>query len=162
MTKRSKILLGMGAGVIWAIAVVAVPVWLGLFLPFPANFVLIYASFFPGLVLLAMVGRLAARRFFDDDAIDGDEFLPGSGGDIDVRVLNNTTEQCLLAALIWPMALIQLGGATVLVMALAFAVARLAFWIGYHWSPPLRAFGFAATFYPTVLAGLWSLVTLFS
>ena len=46
----------------------------------------------------------------------------------------------------------------VLVMSLAFAIARLLFWIGYHRAPPLRAFGFAATFYPTVAAALWALV----
>ena len=42
-------------------------------------------------------------------------------------------------------------------LGVAFAVARLAFWAGYHMAPPLRAFGFAATFYPTVLVALWAL-----
>ncbi len=46
-------------------------------------------------------------------------------------------------------------------MGVGFGVARLAFWIGYHRSAPARAFGFAATFYPTVLATLWALVVRF-
>lgn len=52
---------------------------------------------------------------------------------------------------------VLLGAGTVLALGIGFAVARVAFWVGYHMAPPLRAFGFAATFYPTVLAALWVL-----
>ena len=64
----------------------------------------------------------------------------------------------VLALAIWPFVAVTLGGSVVLVMGFAFGVARLLFWIGYHLSPPLRGLGFAATFYPTVLAAFWSIV----
>ena len=48
------------------------------------------------------------------------------------------------------------GPGVILCLGLGFAVARLAFWGGYHLSPPLRAFGFAATFYPTLLVAIWA------
>ena len=111
----------------------------------------------PGLVLAAIIGRIAQRRFSDDALIDGGGAAPGSPAWIDGRVLVNTVEQALLAALIWPFVAMTLGGVLALYLGGGFVVARLAFWVGYHVAPPLRAFGFAATFYPTVLAGLWAL-----
>lgn len=155
--RRVTILIGMAAGALWALAVVwgpqlASPPFLPPPLALPGAFLA------PGLVMAAMIGRLAQRRFFDDALIDGAEFAPGSPAWLDQRVLANTAEQLLLAVAIWPFVALSLGGAVVLVMGLAFALARLAFWAGYHRAPALRAFGFAATFYPTVLAGLWSLV----
>lgn len=155
-SKRKLILLGMISGGLWALAIV----WGaqragGPFLP--ANIALLTAFFVPGLTMLAMIGRLAQRRFFDDDTIDGEAFAPGSAAWIDQRVLVNTTEQIVLALAIWPFVAVTLGGLVVMVMGVAFGIARLLFWIGYHMSPPLRGFGFAATFYPTVLAALWSI-----
>jgi uncharacterized membrane protein YecN with MAPEG domain len=46
------------------------------------------------------------------------------------------------------------GTSTAIVAALAglFAVGRLLFWIGYRYGAKWRAFGFALTFYPSVLA----------
>jgi len=156
MRKRPKILIGMAAGALWALAVVGGTQLADLpFLPPPLA--LPGAFFAPGLVLIAMIGRLAQQRFFDDDIIDGADFEPGSRAWINQRVLSNTMEQLVLALVIWPFVALVLGGAVVLVMGLAFAVARVAFWIGYHMSPPLRGFGFAATFYPTILAAVWSL-----
>ncbi|MBF9032078.1 MAPEG family protein [Rhodobacterales bacterium HKCCE3408] len=157
MSKRGTILLGMGAGAVWA---VLVPV-IGRAIPLPIGFVqpaLLGAAFPPGLVLLAVIGRLAQRRFFDDGLIDGAAPASGSAAEIDQRVLTNTVEQVVLALAIWPFAGLTLGPGVVLVLGLGFAVARVLFWIGYHLSPPLRAFGFAATFYPTVVVAavtLW-------
>lgn len=157
MRKRPTIVIGMIAGAAWALAVVWLPQSPGLpFLPPPLA--LPGAFFAPGLVMLVMIGRLAQRRFFDDTIIDGEDFAPQSPAWIDQRVLSNTTEQLVLALVIWPFVALTLGGIVVVVMGLAFAVARLAFWIGYHISAPLRGFGFAATFYPTVLAAIWSFV----
>ena len=67
----------------------------------------------------------------------------------------------LLDILTWPFVALTLGGSVVLAMGVAFGLARIAFWAGYHLSPPLRAFGFAATFYTTVLATLWALAAWF-
>ncbi|WP_424984506.1 MAPEG family protein [Microbulbifer sp. S227A] len=151
------IALGMVAGAVWALAVVWGPQAPGLpFLPPPLALPAAFIA--PGLVMIAMVGRLAQRRFLDDTIIDGEDFPPQGPARIDQRVLTNTTEQLVLALVTWPFVALSLGGVVVVAMGLGFAVARLAFWGGYHLSPPLRAFGFAATFYPTVLAAVWSLV----
>ena len=156
MTKRRRILVGMAAGAIWSVAVVIGPSFGPQ--PFlPLNLALIYAFLPAGLFLMLVIGRLAQRRFFDDALLDGAAPVPGSGAEIDQRVLTNTVEQYVLALLLWPFAASWLGGVTAVVMGIGFAIARLAFWIGYHVSPPLRAFGFAASFYPTVLATLWTL-----
>lgn len=154
--KRTKIVFGMALGALWALAVVILP-GLGPQPFVPLNLALIYAFLPGGLVLMLVIGRLAQRRFFDDASIDGEPFAPGSGGEIDQRVLANTVEQMMLAVLIWPFAASWLGGQTVIAMGVGMGVARLAFWIGYHLSPPLRAFGFAASFYPTILAFAWTL-----
>ena len=156
IVKRTKILFGMALGALWAVAVVVLP-GLGPQPFVPLNLALVYAFLPGGLFLILVIGRLAQRRFFDDAIIDGEPFALGSGAEIDQRVLTNTVEQMLLALLIWPFAASWLGGQTVIVMGVAMAVARLAFWIGYHLSPPLRAFGFAASFYPTILAVVWTL-----
>jgi len=112
-------------------------------------------------VLAVMIARLAQRRFFDDSIIDGQPFAPGSAADIDARVLQNTVEQLVLALALWPVTGYVLaidGPGVVLSLGIGFAIARLAFWIGYHISPPLRAFGFAATFYPTLIAVVWAVL----
>ena len=159
--RRPVILAGMAGGAIWA----GLVLWLGTRIAVPIAMiqpVLMGALFAPGLVLALMIGRLAQRRFFDATLVDGAPFAPGSGADIDQRVLTNTIEQIALALCIWPLAGFFLGAGTVLALSLSFAVARLLFWTGYHLSPPLRSLGFAATFYPTVAAALlvlWRLVT---
>ncbi|WP_246594366.1 MAPEG family protein [Mameliella sediminis] len=146
MPKRFAILIGMGLGAIWAVMVVWLgPVWKDV----PLGMALAVAGVCAGLPLLLMIGRLAQRRFFDDALIDGGPLSEAAG--IDDRVLRNTVEQCVLAACIWPLAGLVLGSGTVLTLGAGFLLARLAFWLGYHLSPPLRAFGFAASFYPTVL-----------
>lgn len=156
MTRRARILAGMGGGALWALVLVWLPQRLGL--PFlPAPIALPIAFLPPGLVLAAVIGRLAQRRFFDDAIIDGEAFAPGSGAETDQRVLTNTVEQLVLALVLWPFVAASLGGAAVIVLGLGFAAMRVVFWIGYHLAPPLRALGFAGTFYPTVLAGFWSL-----
>ena len=154
---RRSIVIGMIAGALWAPAVVFAPAVMGL--PYlPAPVALPGAFLAPGLVLALMIGWISARRFFDDALIGGAEPAPGSRADIDQRVLRATLEQLVPALAVWPFAAITLGGAVAIALGLSFALMRLVFWLGYHLSPPLRAFGFAATFYPTVLAGLWALL----
>ncbi|MGB3243099.1 MAG: MAPEG family protein [Sulfitobacter sp.] len=161
--KRPKILVGMFAGLIWGVCVL----WYGSTLPEPQpGFDVLHpmavAMFPAGLVSILMVGRLAQRRFFDDERIDGDPFKSGSGGDIDQRVLTNTIEQIILALCIWPLAGGLYGTGVIAALGFNFAVARILFWVGYHISPPLRGLGFAATFYPTVLAALLCLWKFFA
>lgn len=155
MGQRAKILIGMALGLLWALGIVWGTQRAGL--PFiPAPIAIPGAMIGPGIVLLLVIGRLAQRRFFDDALIDGHDFAPGSSAWIDQKVLANTVEQSVLALLIWPFVSMTLGGAMVLVMGVAFVIARLLFWLGYHLSPALRSFGFAATFYTTIVAAFWS------
>ena len=161
MPRRPAIRLGIGLGGLWGVALVwAGTVWINIPI-FSYLWTLALAFLFPGLVLAVMIGRLAQRRFFDDSIIDGQPFAPGSAADIDARVLQNTVEQLVLALALWPVTGYVLaidGPGVVLSLGIGFAIARLAFWIGYHISPPLRAFGFAATFYPTLIAVVWAVL----
>ena len=156
MSKRSKIVLGMAGGALWGVLLVGGPQWLG-FGYIPAQLALPGAFVAPGVFLIAVIGFLAQRRFFDDAIVDGDAFAPGSAEEIAQRVQTNTVEQLVLALAIWPFVAVSLGGAVVIALGLGFACMRVVFWAGYLVSPPLRGLGFAGTFYPTVLSGLWSL-----
>jgi len=151
--KRRVIAGSMALSMLWALGLV----WWGRG-PAEALPALVQAFVPGGLIMGAMIGRLAQRRFFDDAIIDGEAFRPGSGAEIDQRVLTNTTEQMVLALAIWPFAGWVLGWGLLPWLGLALALFRLLFWIGYHLSPPLRGLGFAASFYPTMVAGIWALV----
>lgn len=156
MQKRRQIAFGMAGGLVWGVAVL----WLSQvadlpFIPLPLAIPLSLVA--PGLVLAAMIGVLAARRYFDESIIDGTAFSIGSKADIDQRVLTNTIEQSVLALLLWPLVSLTMGAGAVIALGLSFALMRVLFWIGYHRAPQLRALGFAGTFYPTVMAGVWSI-----
>lgn len=121
------------------------------------------AFLLPGLVLAAMVMTVGLHRFIGNDAAEGGRFH-GPRAQINQRVLINSTEQTVLAFAIWPGAALAIGekGAGVLAaMGVSFVLARLLFWAGYHIRPPLRALGFAATFYPTVAFGIWGAIAMF-
>ena len=160
--KRIAILIGMAAGLLWTGVIVIIFAWFTEYrfrdLHAFTGFGLAMAG--PALILSLLIGRLASRRFFDPDLIDGEPYVIGSAAEIDQRVLTNTVEQTVLAACIWAFALTCFGPELIVAFGIGFFAARLVFWIGYHMSPPLRAFGFAATFYPTVLLGLGTVVEL--
>jgi uncharacterized membrane protein YecN with MAPEG domain len=166
--KQRRILTGMAA----AVAFTAAVMWFGatqlsVAPGVPENrlsFVLGWLLL-PGLCLLAGVARVATIRFFDPAAIDGAAPAPGSPLDIDLRYIRNTLEQVVLASIGWTVLAIALPShhlGVIPVLAISFFFARGCFWIGYHRSGPARAFGFAATFYPTVAAYLWTLYLFFS
>lgn len=153
--KRRVIAASMALSMLWAFAMVWWGRGPGEALPSMAK------AFLPGgLAMAAMVGRLAQRRFFDPGIIDGEPFVTGSGAEIDQRVLTNTAEQLVLAMALWPFAGLVLGWGLLPWLGVSFGVSRVLFWVGYHLSPPLRGLGFAASFYPTVVAALWALVAL--
>lgn len=105
---------------------------------------------FAALCLVAGVAKIANRRFFIPDAIEGDS---SPKIEIDRRYLQNTLEQLVLAV-VAHLALVTILPAAsiraVAVLVMMFVIGRVTFWIGYHYSGPARAFGFATTFYPTV------------
>lgn len=159
--KRRVILAGMTGGGLWGLALL----WLGYrstALDGTDPLAVLPAAMAPaGLVLVALIGSIARRRFFDDAIIDGEPPAEGSPAAIDRAVLTNTVEQVAAALCLWPALGLSLGaegGGVLMALGLGFGVSRALFWIGYHAAPPLRGFGFAAGFYPTVLAALWLLL----
>jgi hypothetical protein len=115
------------------------------------------------LPLVLMIGAVGNARALSD-AIDPMRGAEDRKMVIDGRVADNTTQQFLLflagslgLAAGLPTARMPVIGAA----AIVFAVARLAFWIGYRIDPLYRAFGFAATFYLNLgllVAALWRAV----
>lgn len=155
MPNRTRILLGQLIGLVWALTLIWLPQTLAA--PFmPLNTVIILALLPGGLVAMAMVSVIALRRLFDDKVVLGGPLAHGTSADIDQRALSNTLEQLVLAAVLWPFVALTLGGLVVIWMGVAFALARLAFWFGYHRSVLIKSAGFGATFYPTLLATLWA------
>lgn len=162
MGDRQKVAIGFAGGMMWA----AILLWIGAQIHLPV-FTLVptvmTAFLGPGIVLLLMVGVVSMRRYTDRAMINGQFFPEGSAGDIDRKVLINTVEQLVMALCIWPGSAVLLGGkgpGVIAALSGGFVLARLAFWLGYRISPPLRAFGFGATFYPTALVAGWALIRL--
>lgn len=146
MEMRQKI--GLAAGLVWAVALLGIA---ALFVRLPVFTLMptIMTAFLaPGLVLAAMIGRAALRR--EDD-----------GAETEARLVRDTVAQMVLALAVWPAAAVMLGEdgpGTIVTLGGGFALARLAFWLGFHRAPGLRDFGFFATFLPTVLVALWALL----
>jgi len=45
--------------------------------------------------------------------------------------------------------------APLVILTILFVLGRALFWLGYHFNPYVRAFGFGITFYPTVAVYAW-------
>lgn len=111
-------------------------------------------------VLLAMTLAQAGLRFLTG-ALD-----PTRGGDggllrLNQRCIANTVEQLVPLAVFLPAwaagaAATDMPG--ILALGSVFAVARLAFWVGYLAAPILRAPGMAASFAANVAAGVATLL----
>ena len=115
-----------------------------------------------GLWLAAAIGRVAAIRFTSAEDIDGEDAsdrVRQAGA-----VLRNTLEQAALA-LFAQVALAIVVDRSALVLGLhaaLFTIGRTLFWVGYPQGAQGRAFGFALTFYPSVLMLLATVVALVS
>ncbi len=151
-------MVGAAAAAIWTGAVFALaPGWIT-----PAGTPLEMAVKWlclPALSLLVMIGRMANMRFLSAELIDGQDGGSGSAADRAQRVLRNTTEQAVLAALAWPALAIQLAPAQAGLfpaLAVTFLIGRIAFTLGYAKGAAGRAFGFGLTFYPTVGVVIWA------
>lgn len=110
----------------------------------------------PVLVCLVLaIGLLARHRFFTPADIDGSGLTAGTDrARVLQAVLQNTLEQAVIAVLahlLWTASTPAGWFAAVPAAAILFVVGRVCFAAGYRGGAPARAFGFALTFYPTVL-----------
>ncbi|RBI77144.1 MAPEG family protein [Roseovarius sp. TE539] len=161
MGRNAAITVAMAGGLVWSVALlwsaarfVEIPV-------FTLMPTIMTAFLTPGLVMAAMIGWIARRRFGDDKIIGAQS--PSGNAGIDRRILSTATEQLVLALCIWPGAAVILGGAgpgVIVMLGLGLALALIVFWIGCRISVPLRVFGLVASFCPTVLVALWAMLSL--
>jgi MAPEG family len=100
---------------------------------------------------------VAAQRL-DPSMWVGRTAKPNSALDINTRFILNTFEQFILyfignagMALYCP----PEEARSLIILTVLFLLGRVLFWIGYHYNPFVRAFGFGITFYPTVAVFLW-------
>ena len=114
------------------------------------------ASARAALSLVYCIADIAKKRFFHSDMIEGAAYdHVGSDVAVDKAVLQNTLEQTVLAIAAYNgLAAVAPGLAPVLlpVLVTLFLVGRVLFIGGYRKGAGGRAFGFALTFYPTVVA----------
>jgi len=158
-SQRQRVFAGMAGAALFSIVVVTAGMtWWPFTVPAAAPLAerLAYTlrcEVFVGLMLLIGIGNVARQRFFSETAIDGSNPAADSSIDINCRYVQNSNEQCLLA-FIGHLALTAVMPADALVaipvLVTLFVIARICFWVGYHRDPVSRAFGFAATFYPTL------------
>lgn len=109
----------------------------------------------PVIMLAICIARLAKHRFFTPADIDGSALTAGTDrARLLQALLQNTLEQGALAVPVYFAGSVFLAGdwfAVVPAAALLFMIGRLFFFIGYAGGAPSRAYGFALTFYPTLL-----------
>jgi MAPEG family protein len=111
----------------------------------------------PGVIGICIV---AAQRL-DPSMWVGRIAKPNSSLDINTRFILNTFEQFILyfignagLAIYCP----PQEARTLIILTTLFLLGRIMFWVGYHFNPYLRAFGFGVTFYPTVVVYLWLVI----
>lgn len=104
--------------------------------------------------LAATIGNVARLRFVSANDIAGSASTT-STADVSRAnaILQNTLEQVVLAVPIHVTLAVLIKSSVPLVVALAsfFAIGRFLFWIGYAKGARSRAFGFALTFYPSII-----------
>ena len=155
--KQRRVAAGMAAALVVSIVAIVAALHFEGRATTPAMARLEYAlraDTFVWLWLLAAIANVARLRFLSPRDIDGSGMTDATDAvRIGNAVLQNTLEQAVLAvsahvsiALILPRPFLLI---TVLVWL--FAIGRACFWLGYRRGAGGRAFGFALTFYPTVL-----------
>lgn len=113
------------------------------------------AAVLPAAVVVIHVGRIASRRFNAPDLIDGAAFdVPGSLLAVDRALLANAVEQAVIAIPTYMLLVLVLPAehlVAVPMLAVLFVLGRTLFAARYRSGPSARSFGFALTFYPTVV-----------
>jgi uncharacterized membrane protein YecN with MAPEG domain len=109
----------------------------------------------PALSLVISIARLAKHRFFNAKDIDGSALTQGTDqARLLQALLQNTLEQTAIAIpvyLCWGVVASHAMLAMVAAAGILFLAGRLLFFIGYSGGAASRAFGFALTFYPTLV-----------
>ena len=120
----------------------------------------------PALSLAAGVGVVARHRFVTESAIAADPAADDAGDRtlaLGRAYLTNTVEQAVLAALAYASLSVALAPdwrAAVPLCALCFLVGRATFARGLGRAARHRAFGFAVTFYPSVIGLVVAVIAL--
>ncbi len=159
--KQSGVLKRMLIGLLIALAIV---VGCGAWNPlgFPAGMTLVdrlavavKCTLVPGMFLIIGVARMARQRFFSPEDIDGGVTSTDTPrAQLLQTLLQNTLEQSVIALLVylgWALTMPATWLSVVPVAALAFAIGRILFFLGYEQGAASRALGFAMTFYPSVI-----------
>jgi uncharacterized membrane protein YecN with MAPEG domain len=122
-------------------------------------------EFFAALMLLFGVMLVGGQRYFSDKAIEGQTEGLAGAITINLRYIQNTLEQLVLLV-ITHMAFAATADSgemkIIPILVSLFIVGRICFWIGYHQNALSRSFGFAVTFYPTLvmmIITLWRMGT---
>ena len=161
---------GVAAGMAAALATTVIVLgatalaWPGEALPFPDRLQLtLRADLIVIVWLAAAIGNVARLRFFSEQDIGGSSAQDASAKiRVAGAILQNTFEQAVLAIVthLIVAATFARAGTAIIMLACLFAAGRLLFWIGYRKGARARAFGFALTFYPSVLALLAAAVAM--
>jgi MAPEG family protein len=111
-----------------------------------------WALLSPAATLFLCIARLAKHRFFTPEDIHGSALTSGTDkARVLQSLLQNTLEQCCLAFPVYVAGTIIAPPFILPVVPAATFVGRMLFFAGYAKGAPARAYGFALTFYPTVL-----------
>lgn len=157
--------LGVFKGMALAMTVAVLTIIIGIYLdPFSYELVeniqgrieiLGLSVILPTVTLVASVARLAKFRFFSPDDIDGNALTKASeNASLLQTLLQNTLEQLVIAISVYTAWCFLMPASWLSVLPLCsvlFALGRILFFKGYKNGPASRSFGFALTFYSTVL-----------
>ncbi|SMY32815.1 MAPEG family protein [Photobacterium andalusiense] len=159
--KQQGVIKGMGSAMLMSIAVISAAI---LYDPFHYSTisqisqkltVLGLSLVLPTLFLIASIGRLAKYRFFSPEDIDGSGLSSATTEAVVLQsLLQNTLEQLVITYGVytaWCLLMPAAWLSAVPLCSILFAVGRILFFKGYRQGAPARAFGFALTFYSTVL-----------
>lgn len=105
--------------------------------------------------LAAAIANVARLRFFSERDIAGSSAENASPEVRRARaILQNSFEQVCLAILAHVILAASLENSQTMIeaMVILFSIGRLLFWMGYKHGAKARAFGFALSFYPTMMA----------